>query len=57
MTASYHSRPSLRIARRSALLLASFGILLTLSGCIDAECPHEFARPLDRARYCGPSTP
>jgi len=57
MAASYHGSLFLRSARRSAVLLAAFGILLTLSGCIDAECPHEFARPLDRARYCGPSAP
>jgi hypothetical protein len=41
----------------SVLLLASLGLLLTLSSCIDVECPNEFGRPLSRARYCGPSAP
>jgi hypothetical protein len=57
MTAFYHRRPFLGTARRGGLLLACFGVLLTLAGCIDAECPHEIARPLDRARWCGPSAP
>jgi hypothetical protein len=26
---------------------------LALSGCIDVECPPEFARPASRERYCG----
>jgi hypothetical protein len=26
---------------------------LALSGCIDVECPAEFARPISRERYCG----
>jgi hypothetical protein len=28
---------------------------LALSGCIDVECPAEFARPTARERYCGHS--
>jgi len=33
--------------------LALLAAVLALSGCIDVECPAEFARPLSRERYCG----
>jgi len=33
--------------------LALLAAVLALSGCIDIECPAEFARPLSRERYCG----
>ncbi|MBI3515727.1 MAG: hypothetical protein HY060_16960 [Proteobacteria bacterium] len=36
--------------RPSVALVAT---LLALSGCIDVECPAEFARPRDRERWCG----
>jgi hypothetical protein len=36
--------------RPSAVILAAG---LALSGCIDVECPPEFARPRERERYCG----
>jgi hypothetical protein len=36
--------------RPSAVLLAAG---LALSGCIDVECPPEFARPTARERWCG----
>ena len=36
--------------RPSAVFLAAG---LALSGCIDVECPPEFARPVSRERYCG----
>ncbi len=36
--------------RPSVALVAT---LLALSGCIDIECPAEFARPTSRERYCG----
>jgi hypothetical protein len=40
---------TLRVCPPLALLAAA----LALSGCIDVECPAEFARPLSRERYCG----
>lgn len=36
--------------RPPAVLVA---VGLALSGCIDIECPAEFARPLERERFCG----
>jgi hypothetical protein len=36
---------------RPWLVLLAAG--LALSGCIDVECPAEFARPISRERYCG----
>lgn len=36
--------------RPSAVFVAAG---LALSGCIDVECPPEFARPTSRERYCG----
>jgi hypothetical protein len=36
---------------RPSVVLMAAG--LALSGCIDIECPAEFARPASRERYCG----
>jgi hypothetical protein len=36
---------------RPAVVLVAAG--LALSGCIDIECPGEFARPAARERFCG----
>jgi hypothetical protein len=40
---------TIRVLPPAALLAAG----LALSGCIDVECPAEFARPTSRERYCG----
>ena len=34
-----------------AIVLLAAG--LALSGCIDIECPAEYARPISRERFCG----
>lgn len=41
--------------RRTAALAALIGVMLVLSGCVAIECPDEYARPLQRARFCGPA--
>lgn len=40
---------TMRICLSIALMAAGSA----LSGCIDYECPAEFARPLERERFCG----
>lgn len=41
----------MRFRVRPPMVLAAVG--MALSGCIDIECPAEFARPLERERFCG----
>jgi hypothetical protein len=39
------------IRMRPSIVVMTAG--LALSGCIDVECPAEFARPISRERFCG----
>ena len=41
----------MRFPVRPSFALVAAG--LALSGCIDVECPAEFARPTSRERWCG----
>ena len=41
----------MRFPVRPSIALVAAG--LALSGCIDIECPAEFARPASRERWCG----
>lgn len=43
----------MRIRVRPSAVMMAAG--LALSGCIDIECPPEFARPTARERFCGHS--